>query len=75
MKIKFKIKICGNTDYICFHTGTDIPIYYNITTYNHFVGDENADDNVNLYIENKQIGKLLRKVSKLHFVIKDIREN
>lgn len=75
MKIKFKIRACGNRDYICFHTGTDIPIFYNIKTDNHFVGEEDAVDNVNLYLENKQIGKLLRKVSKLHFVIKDIREN
>lgn len=75
MKCKFKIRACGNPDYICFNTGTDIPIYYNITTYNHFVGDEDAVDNVNLYLVNKQIGKLLRKISKLHFIIKDIREN
>lgn len=75
MKIKFKIKICGNTDYISFQTGTDIPIYYNIKSFEHTVGEDDSFYNVNLYLENKQIGKLLRKVSKLHFVIKDIHEN
>lgn len=73
MKCKFKIRKCGNIDYISFETGAvDIPLFYHMNEKFHFVGNEGGC--IFFQVNNKETHKLLRKTSKLHFIIENIYE-
>jgi hypothetical protein len=70
VKIKFKIKKYSNA--ISIETGTHIPLFYDSKLNLHVIGTDGGD--VYIRVDDKETPKLLRKISKLHYCVKDIYE-